>query len=242
MVEAALAYAARRFHVLACKPRAKLPLTAHGLHDATTDPAIIATWWTATPDANVGIACAASGVVVIDVDVPGPEHATDGRPVLAALEAELGKLPETVEEVTAGGGRHLMFAVPDGAQFVGALGAGADIRHRAYIVVAPSVRANGAAYRWIRSPLDQMPAPLPGAWLARMLKAAPPKVADRPRTTTTRTATGGSAYARRAMDNGQLSHDPRPSSPSRPGSRTSTDPRIDPSGPRSRRAGATLAA
>jgi putative DNA primase/helicase len=198
-LDAALAYAARGYYVLACQPGGKVPLTEHGLHDATTDSATIRALWTATPDANIGLACAASRVVVIDVDVPGPEHAQDGRPVLAALEAKLGRLPETVEATTAGGGRHLVFAAPDGAQFVGALGAGVDIRHRAYIVVAPSVRTNGTAYRWIRSPLDQMPAPLPEAWLARMLKPTAPKVAtDRP--PVARTTSGCTPYARAAVE------------------------------------------
>jgi hypothetical protein len=69
--------------------------------------------------------------------------------------------------------------VPPGAEFRGKVGSGVDIRHRAYIVVAPSIHPDtGNRYRWIRSPLDQMPAPLPYAWLARMLKPTAPKVAN----------------------------------------------------------------
>jgi hypothetical protein len=47
-------------HVCACeradcaKP-GKHPLSRHGLHDASTDPAVIRRWWTRWPEANVGI-------------------------------------------------------------------------------------------------------------------------------------------------------------------------------------------
>ena len=50
MLAPALEYAARGLHVLACRPRGKLPLTDHGLRDATTDAATITQWWTETPE------------------------------------------------------------------------------------------------------------------------------------------------------------------------------------------------
>ena len=196
MLAPALALAERRFAVLALWPRTKLPLTEHGLDDATTDAATITQWWTETPDANIGLACAVSGFVVIDIDRHG---AADGFETLAALKDELGPLPETVEAVTGGGGSHLIFLVPTGAEFRGGLGPGVDIRHRAYIVVAPSIHPDtGRQYRWIRSPVDQMPAPLPDAWLARMLKPTAPKVATpSPGTTTT---SGCTPYGRSATE------------------------------------------
>ena len=68
LLDAALAYAARGLHVFPCQPRSKLPACEHGHLDATTDGTTIAQWWSATPGANIGMACAASGVVVLDVD------------------------------------------------------------------------------------------------------------------------------------------------------------------------------
>ena len=194
MMTAALALAARGYYVLACRPRAKTPLTAHGLRDATTSAGIITQRWTATASANIGIACAASGVVVLDID---PRHG--GAATLAGLCAELGALPETVEAATGGpdGGRHLMYAAPVG-EMIGSLGPGVDVRHRAYIVVAPSVHPSGGAYRWIRSPLDTMPAPLPEAWIARIRRPAPPTVSSRPAAVSS--ATADSAYGRAAID------------------------------------------
>jgi hypothetical protein len=176
MLAPALEYAARRFYVIALWPRTKLPLTEHGLDDATTDEATITQWLTETPNANIGLACAASGFVVIDIDRHG---AADGFETLAALKDKLGPLPETVEAVTGGGGSHLIFLVPPGAEFRGKLGPGVDLRHRAYIVVEPSIHPDtGRPYRWLRSPVDQMPASLPDAWLAAMVRPAAPKVAN----------------------------------------------------------------
>lgn len=60
----------RDIPVFPCVPGGKRPLTTHGFHDASTDPAIIRSWWRRWPDANIGIPTgAASGVDVVDVDV-----------------------------------------------------------------------------------------------------------------------------------------------------------------------------
>lgn len=198
MLDAALAYAERGYHVFPLEPGSKAPREgSSGFHDATTDADTIRAWWGACPDANIGIACAASGIVAIDVDVPGPDHSSDGRPTITALADELGPLPETCEAVTGTGGTHLLFAAPAGVDFRGNLGPGVDLKHNGYIVVWPSVREGGAEYRWIGSPLHKAPAPLPTAWLARTAKPAPkaatgPEVASR--------AAGSTAYGCAAFD------------------------------------------
>ncbi len=38
-----------------CQSPGKHPLTPNGLKDATTDPTTIRSWWTAHPNANIGI-------------------------------------------------------------------------------------------------------------------------------------------------------------------------------------------
>lgn len=172
----ALAYAARGFHVLPCQPRGKLPLTEHGHHDATTDTATIAQWWTNTPTANIGIACAASGVVVIDID----RHGADGFTTMKSLLAELGSLPETVAAVTGGGGRHLIFQAPAGTAFRGELGTGVDVKHQGHILIAPSVHPSGGDYHWLCSPLGREPSALPQTWLTRMRRAVATPVICRP--------------------------------------------------------------
>lgn len=67
---AARMFAASGVPVFPCVPSGKRPLTRHGFHDATTEPAQVGSWWRRWPDANIGIPTgAASGLVVVDVDV-----------------------------------------------------------------------------------------------------------------------------------------------------------------------------
>lgn len=59
--------------VFPCAPGGKRPLTEHGFHDATIDFERITAWWHEHPEANLAVPTgAASGLVVVDVDVHGP--------------------------------------------------------------------------------------------------------------------------------------------------------------------------
>ncbi len=200
MLAYALVYAERGYCLFPCRPREKKPLTKNGFLDATTDPATIKRWWTENPDANIAIACARSKIVVIDVDHPSEFHKLDvsGEVTLAALVAKLGKLPETVEAVTGGGGRHLVFAAPANVQFKAEIGTGLEIKHNGYILVENSIHPDtGRPYRWVVSPFARMPADLTDAWLAAMVKPAPPKVATH--APVVRTTTGCTPYGRKAV-------------------------------------------
>ena len=91
-----------------CESASKHPRTTHGVRNASTDPVIIKGWWESWPDANVGIVTGMnSGLIALDVD---PRHG--GDETLANLESHHGKLPTTVEALTGGGGRHLLFSIP----------------------------------------------------------------------------------------------------------------------------------
>jgi hypothetical protein len=85
---------------------------------------------------------------VLDVDV---QHG--GAGTLKRLEHEHGELPETVEVLTPRGGRHYVFrhigrTLKSGA---GVLGPGLDTRGEGgYVLVPPSVGANGRAYKYMR--------------------------------------------------------------------------------------------
>jgi putative DNA primase/helicase len=94
-----------------CGSPAKHPLTANGVHDATTDEKIIRRWWAETQGiANVGIATGAdSGLVVLDVDAK-----SGGQQSLANLEQTHGRLPLTPTASTGGGGAHYYFRCPKG--------------------------------------------------------------------------------------------------------------------------------
>jgi len=126
--------------VFPCVPGGKRPITTRGFHEATTDAAQVVSWWRQRPAANLAIPTgAASGVVVVDVDV----HKTNGY---AALEraAHSEVLPDPLAVVTTPtGGRHLYFpAVAEHEQRSWQVGrAGIDFRgDGGYIIVPPSQR------------------------------------------------------------------------------------------------------
>lgn len=173
MLAAALAGAARGWSVLPVRPRAKVPLLPWmKLQERRADEHEIRAWFERWPDANVGVVTGkVSGLLVLDVD---PGHGGGGS--LAALEAEHGPLPDTVESITGGGGRHCYFAHPGGAvpNRVAVL-PGLDVRgDGGTIVMPPSMHPSGRRYRWApgRSPTELDPAPLP-QWLAHLLRGRP---------------------------------------------------------------------
>lgn len=197
LLQAALSYAARSWPVLPLRPRGKEPLTAHGFKDATTDPATIRSWWQRWPDANIGLATGrSSGVVVLDVD---PRHGGDESLL------NLPPLPESVESLTGGGGRHIYFHSP-GFEVrcrSSALGPGLDLKgDGGYVLLPPSVHPSGGRYEWeLSSHPDEVPiAPMPD-WLLALLSTAktatapPDHAADRipmGRRNATLTSLGGS--------------------------------------------------
>lgn len=68
----AAAFARCGVPVFPCEPNGKRPLVPGGFHAASTDAEQVAGWWTRTPTANIGVPTgAASGIVVVDVDVHG---------------------------------------------------------------------------------------------------------------------------------------------------------------------------
>jgi Bifunctional DNA primase/polymerase, N-terminal len=65
------------------RPRAKVPATGSGFKDATRAARQIARWWDAMPAANIGIACGASGIVVLDIDT---KAGADPREILTRFD------------------------------------------------------------------------------------------------------------------------------------------------------------
>lgn len=126
----------------ACGSPGKHPLTKNGLKEASMDDGVIRGWWKRWPAANVGILTGRqSGLVVLDVD---PRHGGD-------KSVETLNLPVTVEAITGGGGRHLLFAYPAGQEVGNRTGVlpGIDVRgNDGYIVAPPSRHKSGNHYRW----------------------------------------------------------------------------------------------
>ncbi len=141
--DAAGMLAAAGVPVFPCVPGGKRPATVHGFHDATTDPERVAAWWRRWPAANIGVATgAASGLVVVDVDVHGPVSG------FAAFErATYAGLIDgwTVMVDTPSGGMHAYYpATSDVTQPCWqAARAGIDFRgDGGYVIVPPSRTAS----------------------------------------------------------------------------------------------------
>lgn len=148
-----------------CGSPGKHPLTENGVHDASKDAAQVRAWWDRWPNANIGIATgAASGIFVIDVDGEAGEES------VAMLEADYGELPRTWEQLTGGGGRHIVFKRP-ALEKVGnrvRLAPGLDVRgDGGYIVAEPSNHVSGRHYYWEADhhPDDIPLADMPAAWV-----------------------------------------------------------------------------
>jgi putative DNA primase/helicase len=88
-----------------CEHPGKHPRTSRGFKDATKDPDQARRWWDKWPDANIGIPTGrVSDLLVIDID---PRNAGDDS--WETLIREYGSIPDTAEQVTGGGGRHIVF-------------------------------------------------------------------------------------------------------------------------------------
>ncbi len=166
LLTAALRYAELGYRVFPCIRGTKHPITQHGFHDASCDPAQIQAWWAQHPTANIGIA--AEGLLVVDID--GASNPWPHDPERAADLAGAGAIAHTPR-----GGRHHLFRRPEGVEWkcsTSKIAPGIDIRtDGGYIVAAPSEIKEGP-YRWaetleLDSALAQLPAP--PAWLASEL-------------------------------------------------------------------------
>ncbi|MFH5228041.1 bifunctional DNA primase/polymerase [Antrihabitans spumae] len=139
---AAREFAAAGVRVFPCVAFGKRPATGHGFHDATTDLDQIEAWWRQSPGANIGVPTgAASGAVVVDVDVHGP---VDGRAGFGrAARAGLVDGWELLVRTPTGGMHAYYPATPGTEQRSWQAGpAGIDFRgDGGYIVVPPSTRA-----------------------------------------------------------------------------------------------------
>ena len=136
---AAREFAAAGVPVFPCTSYGKRPATEHGFHDATTNLDQIEAWWRQSPGANIGVPTgAASGAVVVDVDVHGP---VDGRASFdRAHRAGLVHGWELLVR-TPTGGMHAYYPATPGSEQRSwqAARAGIDFRgDGGYIIVPPS--------------------------------------------------------------------------------------------------------
>ncbi len=117
----------------------KHPLTSDGLLSATTDPLQIRKWFESGDNINIGVRTGeVSNLVVIDIDGDNDLNESD--------------LPETVEQITGSGGRHLLYKYPkDGNKYKTMVRVIENVDSRAdggYIVAPPSMHLSGNKYEW----------------------------------------------------------------------------------------------
>ncbi|WP_331725922.1 bifunctional DNA primase/polymerase [Streptomyces sp. NBC_00470] len=165
----------------------------HGVRAATTDPALIETWWSQNPHFGIGIAAGPSNLLILDLDLhqstpPQPEAILPGLTLPDDLDPStirsgldtlallctlrraplLTDSPQTFSVRTPSGGLHLWYTVEDGSQWRmdsrSRLGWQIDIRADRSYAVAPGTRTHDGRFY---TPLGtcRSPAPLP-RWLA----------------------------------------------------------------------------
>lgn len=176
--EAAMGLATAGVPVFPVAVGGKQPLTQHGFHDASTDFDQIRRWWSATPGANIGMPTgAASGLVVVDVDVHGPVNG-----YVALDRADRARLLEGWEALvqTPTDGLHAYYPANPGTEQRSwqAARAGIDFRgDGGYIIVPPSSRiidGQRSVYRLEQVTRDQSQ-PLDAGRLRRFLDPPPPR-------------------------------------------------------------------
>ena len=175
-LEAALSYARMGWRVLPVVPNGKLPATAHGVKDATTDEEVITRWFATRDDLNIGIATGAeSGIVVFDID---PRNG--GTTSWEAFVEELGAVPDGAMQLTAGGGVHHVAVFAEGVRSC-KLRNGVDLLADGRYFVAHPSTIDGRPYHWELSsdPLEGVaPFVVPERWLPAVVapKRAAPSV------------------------------------------------------------------
>lgn len=155
-------YQRRGFYLFPVSKRTHRPVFKDNLEKATNDLDQMFSWWDSTyVGTNVGLSCAKSGLVAVDIDV---KHG--GLEFWESLVAEHGE-PSTLTARTPSGGLHYIFKANPKNSYVGKICDGIDIKHNGYVLLCPSISAkNGDMYRWAR----MLPISEPPLWLANMIE------------------------------------------------------------------------
>ena len=141
LLHAALDYADRGLKVFPIWPETKKPITSKGHLEATTDGDQITHWWTAYPTANIGLSLAANRLVAIDIDAYKPE--CQWNEYRGSHDFDAGFIQKSPR-----GGFHYVFKADPSDTFVASPCQGVDIKHKGYILLAPST-FEGKAYQVI---------------------------------------------------------------------------------------------
>jgi hypothetical protein len=179
LARAAAELAEAGYHLHPLRARAKVPATRRGFKDATRDAGQVVRWWDRMPDANIGVACGASGIVVLDIDT---KAGADPQEILGRFDREgapvvgTGLAPERCErhpESLAGRRGVQVYFRGDMASAARLILAGCEIKGAGgYVVAPPSVHPCGAEYVGDLPPVAELP-PVP-RWLRELVQRPEP--------------------------------------------------------------------
>ncbi|NCN28288.1 AAA family ATPase, partial [bacterium] len=175
-VEWALALAKKGFHVFPIAPKQKEPPLVKFKTQSSNREISIQNWWAKNNERNIGIYTGRfqgdKHLVVVDIDVKHTNDGIkvkDGNEVVEQLKNESKLFPDTFEQSTPSGGRHLFYwsKVPL-KQGVDVLGKGIDIRAEGGYVVAAGSFVNGKYYEAdFSKPIEEAP-----GWLVKALSTS----------------------------------------------------------------------
>jgi Bifunctional DNA primase/polymerase, N-terminal/Primase C terminal 2 (PriCT-2) len=181
MLAAALSYIRRGWEVFPVPPGMKMGYSAKQRRfdngrpwGKTKNAAEVRKYWCRLPRANIGVPMgAASGIFDIECDtcIGHRNLKQDGAVSLAALEAQQGKLPDTLMFESPSGSLHRLFKHPGGdfrvEHSISKLGEGIDVIGDGFMsIVPPSIKPGKGSYRWINN-LSVADAP---AWLLELIR------------------------------------------------------------------------
>lgn len=204
----------RGFHIFPCNPPGSIDVETGGSIEkmphlirpgkpykirwgevATNDMGRVVDWWTYSPEANIGVACKPSGIMVVDCDVAKKEYMlkdtpwgymherlgplVDGTDVLREMCERFGdsyeRLERTYRVCTASMGLHLYFRWPGGVQASQAspVPGVLDIRcnggqRGGYVLAAGSATVKGPYVAETELPIADPP-----AWLVELCREKP---------------------------------------------------------------------
>jgi hypothetical protein len=104
---AALSYSKKGWHIFPITPHQKAPALVKWRDDSTNDGKQISLWWTRWPNANIGLDCGKSGIIVIDVDVK-KNGLANWNELCEAHDIDT----DTWRVITPSRGRHIFYEAP----------------------------------------------------------------------------------------------------------------------------------
>lgn len=173
LLDCALAYASRGWHVFPIVPGIKVPTKGStGLYDATTKEEQIKWWWARNPRYSIAINCGASGIAVYDAD-----HGFTNENEIADYAAK-HQIPRTF--VVRSGRRpewgiHWYFAGTMPTIHFNEGGVSGEVKSiGGYVLAAPSKHPSGFRYQILA---DRALAPLP-EWIRALKRVDGDRIVD----------------------------------------------------------------